>query len=119
MLNVRIHDRRITARREYKVNYRTAEIPVAVCQQCCKESKHVPCPHCGNAAFDVVQRSLPDNGALISCGLNVGYGSDEVTPEQLAYLIETGQVQEIPEAQKGHGGCQSRCVLRGDACCQW
>ncbi len=57
-----------------------------------------------------------DNGALISCGLTV---CRDITEGQLRALIRRKQAVEVSEAQWRHGGCQSQCILRGDATCRW
>lgn len=95
MFKVRIHDRR--TKDEWVVNFHTARIPAVV------------------EGHNVMIR-LPDNGALVSCGLDV---PADLSIESLRYLIQTGQAIEVSTQQRGHGGCQSRCVLRGDATCQW
>jgi hypothetical protein len=65
-----------------------------------------------------------DNGALISCGLTVdepSAWSGKVWLSSRAFntLEKTGRVQEITHDQWNHSGCQSRCIMRGDAMCQW
>lgn len=116
---VRIHD---TDRGvEYKADYHKARFPALICQQCCKRrvDKDLNCPQCGQLLVTRRMIKLPDNGALVSCGLSVGGNEDEVRPTDLVYLIATGQATRVPDEQKGHGGCQSRCILRGDDKCQW
>ncbi len=116
---IRIHD--VTHGLEYKVDFRTARYPIRACVQCCKEratSGH-PCRTCGQTETSEVLLELPDNFALVSCGLTVGYGEFDVLPTALAHLVATGQATLVPRKAMGHGGCQSRCVLRGDDYCQW
>ena len=104
MFIVRIHHRRMKT--EYKVNYLTATVPAEKWDHRSGQNK-------------TVMVGLPDNGTLVSIGLDVGLGQYDVTVAQLAHLIKTGQAVLVPPAEMGHGGCQSRCVLRGDKKCQW
>lgn len=60
---------------------------------------------------------LPDNGALISCGLTVG--QDGLTEKDMEHMVKTGQARELDPEQGKHSGCLSRCILRGDDRCQW
>lgn len=57
-----------------------------------------------------------DNGALISCGLNV---PEELSGRCLAGLLRRGQAKEIPFDEWSHSGCQSSCIRRGDTTCSW
>jgi len=119
MFMVRIHDPRTGA--EYKVDYKRARAPQRVCVQCmaARDDKYWACPQCGQSRTVPVRLGLPDNGALVSCGLIVGDREDNVSPAQMDYLIATNQAERVDDADKGHGGCQSRCVRRGDDRCQW
>ncbi len=65
-----------------------------------------------------------DNGALISCGLTVDEpsaysGTVWLTDRAFKALESRGVVVEITEQQWKHSGCQSSCILRGNAKCSW
>jgi hypothetical protein len=62
-----------------------------------------------------------DNGALISCGLTINEwtGHCDITRNQLEWLRTHNRLKEITAGEANHSGCQSRCVMRGDAICQW
>jgi hypothetical protein len=57
-----------------------------------------------------------DNGALRSCGLSV---PEDLKESQLKALLRSGKAVEVSQEQWQHSSCQSRCILRGDAICQW
>lgn len=102
-MKVHIHD--LANGKEYVIDWHTAVVPRWT-------SRQQPLPN-------EMMVGLPDNGALISCGLTVGWSLDGVTPPQLRHLIETGQATEVPAERRGHGGCLSSCVLKGHDRCSW
>ncbi len=57
-----------------------------------------------------------DNGALISCGLTV---PGDIRETQLQALIRQGKAIEVSQEAWNHSGCQSECILRGNATCRW
>lgn len=57
-----------------------------------------------------------DNGALVSCGLEVG---KDLTERSLKALVQRGQAVEVTKDEWNHSGCQSSCVLRGAQKCSW
>lgn len=58
-----------------------------------------------------------DNGALISCGLTVGQDGFTAAAWERAKAVFLSR--EMSEQQYRHSGCQSGCVLRGNAKCRW
>lgn len=58
-----------------------------------------------------------DNGVLISCGLTVG--ENGFTLAMFKRLARNGQLTQVSQETWNHSGCQSGCVLRGDAECRW
>ena len=60
--------------------------------------------------------SRHDNGALISCGLEV---PDDLPESTLGSLLAIGKARECSYEEWNHSGCQSRCKLKGDLACQW
>jgi hypothetical protein len=57
-----------------------------------------------------------DNGAVISCGLTV---PDDLPMASLRRMVHCGTAREITQVEWAHSACQSYCVTRGDAKCQW
>ncbi len=57
-----------------------------------------------------------DNGALVSCGLTVG---KDISRRVMRGLVTRGQAIPVTRDQWNHSGCQSSCVLRGQADCRW
>lgn len=57
-----------------------------------------------------------DNGALISCGLSV---PENISPTLVAAWVRSGIATEVTRDEWNHSGCQSSCVLRGQATCSW
>lgn len=57
-----------------------------------------------------------DNGHMISCGLSC---PDDLSTRSLQALVRRGQAVPISHDEWNHSGCQSRCIRRGDALCQW
>ncbi len=58
-----------------------------------------------------------DNGRLISCGLTIG--QDGFTRRMFQLAQYRFSHLEITREQYNHSGCQSSCVLRGQAICRW
>ena len=63
-----------------------------------------------HASLSTVKRY--DNYCLVSIGWTVGVDLPRRTFNRLSKT-------QLTEAEWGHSGCQSYCVLRGDSKCQW
>ena len=57
-----------------------------------------------------------DNGALYSCGLNVG---ETVSEYEMETMLNRKVAIEITHDEWNHSSCQSSCVRRGDDACRW
>ena len=57
-----------------------------------------------------------DNGAMVSCGLSI---PEDMPESAFQWLFVHQRAMQVSETEYNHSGCQSRCVLRGDALCQW
>jgi hypothetical protein len=57
-----------------------------------------------------------NNGAVLSCGLEVGR---DLSLRSLEGLRRAGRLTAICEEEWKHSGCLSLCIRRGDTGCRW